>query len=343
MRQTGWTHIMVLVGPALFAAGCGSVVSEETDGAVDPGSDPFDGAGTDGDGGADADVEAESGGDAEDGASETTSICGNGVIEPPEACDDENDVAGDGCEADCTYSCASAADCDDRNACTEDACEPGGTGRLCSHVPTPGEPCDDGDPCTEGEQCDEAGVCGGGTLVCACRGDGDCTAFEDDDLCNGTLVCRSSVCVVDEATVVVCDSGDDTACRQNVCAPATGVCSMVDEADGTRCDDGLYCTLTDRCAAGACRGTGARCPVAGCVAGCNETTDRCRPAASGTVCRASAGPCDMVESCDGTTTACPANALRPSGYACRASAGACDVAETCTGSSAACPSDSFRA
>jgi cysteine-rich repeat protein len=30
------------------------------------------------------------------------STCGNGEIEPPEACDDGNNVSGDGCAADCT-------------------------------------------------------------------------------------------------------------------------------------------------------------------------------------------------------------------------------------------------
>jgi hypothetical protein len=87
------------------------------------------------------------------------------------------------------------------------------------------------------------------------------------------------------------------------------------------------------------------------------------------VCRASAGACDVADTCTGTSTACPADAkvtagtacgsdgnpctvdqcdgasdtcqhpAGNAGTACRASAGACDAAETCTGTSTACPAD----
>ena len=95
-------------------------------------------------------------------------------------------------------------------------------------------------------------------------------------------------------------------------------------------------------------------------------------APSTTVCRASAGACDVAEKCTGSSGACPADALAPARTVCRAhrrapatwrrtapgarrscpadalapartvcraSAGACDVAEECTGSSASCPAD----
>src|SRR5207244_2960871 len=87
-------------------------------------------------------------------------------------------------------------------------------------------------------------------------------------------------------------------------------------------------------------------------------------------CRASAGQCDVAETCTGTSAACPANGFasvstgcvgasqggacddnaadhctgtsnscvdvfQTASYTCRASAGQCDVAETCTGTSAA--------
>src|SRR5439155_3913162 len=42
------------------------------------------------------------------------------------------------------------------------------------------------------------------------------------------------------------------------------------------------------------------------------------------------------------STVCPADAFKPSGTTCRASAGQCDVAESCTGSSGACPADAFQ-
>jgi hypothetical protein len=60
------------------------------------------------------------------------------------------------------------------------------------------------------------------------------------------------------------------------------------------------------------------------------------------VCRAAAGACDVAESCDGVSDACPADQVALAGTVCRAATGVCDVAETCDGSSAACPADAFQ-
>ncbi len=64
-------------------------------------------------------------------------------------------------------------------------------------------------------------------------------------------------------------------------------------------------------------------------------------AASSTVCRPAAGPCDVEEVCDGTSLACPANAFQPATHVCRPAAGPCDLAETCTGTGPDCPADLF--
>src|SRR5207244_9248804 len=64
---------------------------------------------------------------------------------------------------------------------------------------------------------------------------------------------------------------------------------------------------------------------------------------SGTVCRASAGVCDVAETCTGSSATCPTDAFLPSSTVCRASTTACDAAENCTGSSAACPADTYVA
>lgn len=66
----------------------------------------------------------------------------------------------------------------------------------------------------------------------------------------------------------------------------------------------------------------------------------------GTECRASTGPCDLAEVCDGTGNDCPADVLAPSGYSC--SPGSCvDGVSTspvlCTGSTAGCPAASMTA
>src|SRR5213079_2947118 len=64
---------------------------------------------------------------------------------------------------------------------------------------------------------------------------------------------------------------------------------------------------------------------------------------AGTVCRAAVDLCDTTETCTGTSTTCPADAIKPAGTVCRAAAGECDVAESCTGTSTACPTDALKA
>jgi hypothetical protein len=85
------------------------------------------------------------------------------------------------------------------------------------------------------------------------------------------------------------------------------------------CNDGSVCSV-DTCS-----------PVTGCVY---------TPGNAGTECRPSAGSCDVAESCNGSSAACPADVFATGGI-CRASADVCDVAESCTGSSAFCPADGF--
>jgi RHS repeat-associated protein len=109
---------------------------------------------------------------------------------------------------------------------------------------------------------------------------------------------------------------------------------------------GLGCTTNSQCSSGFCSagiccnnacntGTCGACNLAGHLGTCTALT-------SGTVCRASAGACDVAETCNGTALTCPSDALAPSTTVCRAAAGECDAAETCTGSSASCPSDTKK-
>ncbi len=58
-------------------------------------------------------------------------------------------------------------------------------------------------------------------------------------------------------------------------------------------------------------------------------------APSGTVCRASAGPCDVPEACVGT--ACPDDVVAGADVECRPAVDDCDVAEFCDGTSKVCP------
>ena len=61
-----------------------------------------------------------------------------------------------------------------------------------------------------------------------------------------------------------------------------------------------------------------------------------------TICRASAGVCDVAESCTGSGALCPADGFATPTTICRASAGICDVAESCTGAGVQCPANDFK-
>jgi MYXO-CTERM domain-containing protein len=102
--------------------------------------------------------------------------------------------------------------------------------------------------------------------------------------------------------------------------------------------DGTCGTVT-AAAAFACRASAGACDLAETCDGTGSACPADAKLASGTVCRVSAGACDVAESCDGATNGCPVDGFQPASTVCRVSAGACDVAETCTGASTACPAD----
>jgi hypothetical protein len=109
---------------------------------------------------------------------------------------------------------------------------------------------------------------------------------------------------------------------------------------------GLSCTSNSQCSSGfcvssvccntSCTGACGACNLAGHLGTCTALT-------SGTVCRASAGSCDVAETCNGTALSCPADGFASSSTVCRAAADVCDAAETCTGTSASCPADAKKA
>jgi hypothetical protein len=164
--------------------------------------------------------------------------------------------------------------CDDKNPCTDNVCaETGG----CEY-PANEAQCDDGNPCTVGDKCAET-QCLGIAMPCDCQVDEDCDALEDENLCNGTLVCRVEsvpyLCVVDPETVIECSKpeGADAPCLNAECDPLSGACSFLEANDGHPCEDGKLCTLGDSCVNGICG--------AGQAANCNDgnvcTDDSCDP------------------------------------------------------------------
>src|SRR5207253_45981 len=80
-----------------------------------------------------------------------------------------------------------------------------------------------------------------------------------------------------------------------------------------------------------CTGTAGACPVDGFA----SASTSCTGASQGGACDT-----DPADHCLGTRNAC-VDVFRAASYTCRASAGQCDVMETCTGTSGACPANGF--
>ncbi|MBN8612652.1 MAG: DUF4215 domain-containing protein [Deltaproteobacteria bacterium] len=205
-------------------------------------------------------------------------VCGDGVLNTGEACDDGLTVDGDGCSADCltvddryvcpvpgracvrVVTCGNARiegseTCDDRNTTPEDGCDADcrrEEGWVC---PVAGSACRAarcGDGLVAGfEVCDDGGTCsgGGGTR---CTADAECVAATDGDTC----VARSG-------------DGCSDACALEpgaVCPTPGAVCGRSDCGDGVpegteECDDGNpligdgctpFCLREPRCTDGTC-------------------------------------------------------------------------------------------
>jgi cysteine-rich repeat protein len=131
--------------------------------------------------------------------------------------------------------------------------------------------------------------------------------------------------------------------------PGSAVCgnSVVEGAE--QCDDGntnngdcCSSTCFFESAATVCRSSAGTCDVEETCTGSSDTCPADGFESAATECRASADVCDVAETCSGSGASCPADGFESAATECRASADVCDVAETCTGSGANCPVDGFE-
>ncbi len=166
--------------------------------------------------------------------------------------------------------------------CNQTACDP--VSGKCVQAPTPtGTLCDNGEPCSINDTCFD-GACHEGPSVCECEKDSDCWDLQDDDKCNGHLICGSDFpyrCVTKPGSAKTCDTSGDSYCQITVCKPASGECLQVSAPDGTICADVAPCTTDEVCLAGACVGStyACECVVDSDLPSCDDgnlcTTDTC--------------------------------------------------------------------
>jgi cysteine-rich repeat protein len=181
---------------------------------------------------------------------------------------------------------------------------------------------------------------------------GACVIAPDLRACLDVLVeCRVCLALNNaDALARDCDLFDDGQANDS-CPPASPACGdgVLQAPLGEECDDGNNdsgdgCTANCKlefCGDGIINDA----PNEQCDDGNTQDGDCCSSSceieSSATECRASVGPCDVADTCDGINPTCPTDAVVPNGTECRAVAGDCDVAEECTGSSPTCPADGF--
>jgi len=216
------------------------------------------------------------------------SVCGDGIVEGLETCDDGNNVAADGCSDTCIIEpgfvcptpgmlcdpdeCAMGTDnCDTNALCVNTigsftcTCNAGYTGD--------GVTCDDIDECATGvDNCDANAICTNlpGTFSCDCAAgyDGDGITCNDIDECGlGIDNCdANAVCTnTPGAFVCACNDGymgDGTSCVDiDECATDTDTCdanaACTNNIGSFSCDcntgfigDGMTCTDIDECSDG---------------------------------------------------------------------------------------------
>ena len=252
-------------------------------------------------------------------------VCGNGLTEQGEACDDGNMIPGDGCNADCLKE--NGQTCTDRNQCESGVCDAAENPDVCEPANSCGnsdlegsEVCDDGNP-DAGDGCSDS---------CAVEPGWTCPApgMPCQEICGDSMVVGGETCDDGDANLNdACPDGATGSCLVASCGDGflwntdggSEACDDGNIATGDGCDDSCLKELGESCTAGAeCAST--ICDTVG--------SNTCEPAdtcGNGTV--------ETGESCDDGNTAdadgCDSVCLREEGAGCsmgsECASGQCDA------------------
>ena len=257
------------------------------------------------------------------------------------SCVEVHKTAGEWCQDGPGTWCSTAA-CDGAGECDQGYYDdPPGTD--CGDAPT--DDCHLHDACDESGECVEihktAGEnCGNLPPFDECDEQDTCDGY---GFCLDNLKPPGWECTdtIDDCYIARCDSGT---CEQHLSGsyePSGYPCGSnfendCDEAD--TCDGSGYCDNNLKTTGTPCPDTIDDCYIARCDTGTCEQQLSGSYQPSGYPCGdLTLGVCDDADSCNAAGT-CLDN-FKPSDTVCRESAGGCDIAEKCTGSSATCPDD----
>jgi cysteine-rich repeat protein len=242
--------------------------------------------------------------------SQSGPVCGDGVVDSGETCDDENRGPGDGCGDTCRVESGWTCDGADPTSC-EEVC---GDGQLVGREALAGG-CDDddtesGDGCSAscGVEVDDGWFCTGTPSICAQTcGNG---AVDEGEECDDMNALPDDGCF---------------ACVEEVgwdCMQEPSMCADVDECADDPCENGGACTNTTGSFSCDCAGTG----YSGTT--CQTDVDECAgaPCENGGVCTNTAGSF----SCDCAGTGYSGTACENDVNECMSNMDDCDPNATCT-------------
>lgn len=192
-------------------------------------------------------------------------ICGNGILEPGEACDGGPERATTTCNDDCLKE--SGQPCDDNNECASTICDATENPDVCEPVNTCGN-----SKLEQNEACDDGNVLAGDGCSPLCK-------RENGQICSVDSQCVSQVCDKTE-TPDVCEPrltcGNSRLEGSEVCDD--GNTSAADGCSSTcRLENGQPCSADEQCASGACDSmfTGKCVPVGECGNGISDPGEAC--------------------------------------------------------------------